>query len=144
MTLTSVAGLKACPAGERVSFRARVLRAWQLGGRRMCLVGDPTALTRVELSDHAAEVGVSYEFHDALVQEYPGGWHSVSLGEGSALVPLAEPVAVSQDESYIEYTYKILSGVQRKKARREGRIEPWRHPSKGDSTPKVREGGRGS
>ncbi len=96
----------------------------------MCLAGDATALTRVEMGDHVAEEGRSYEFRDALVHEYPGGWHSVSLGEGSALVPLAaEDVPVSQDESYIEYTYKILSGVQRKKARKEGRIGPWRHPA---------------
>jgi len=138
--LTSVAAIKAHRAGERVSFRARVLRAWEVGGRKMCLAGDATALTRVELGDRAAEEGRSYEFRDAVVQEYPstslragpGGWHSMSLDEGSALVPLAEDVTVSQDESYIDYTYRILSGVQRKKARKEGRTEPWRHPAAGE------------
>lgn len=143
MRLTSIAEIKGRRAGERVSFRARVLRGWEVGGRRMCLAGDATALTRVEMGDHVAEEGRSYEFRDALVHEYPGRWHSVSLGEGSALVPLAEEVAVSQDESYIEYTYKILSGVQRKKARREGRVEPWRHPAANRRAKReVREGKR--
>lgn len=130
--LTSVAEIKAHRAGERVSFRARVLRAWEVGGRKMCLAGDATALTRVELGDRAAAEGRSYEFRDAVVREYPGGWHSMSLDEGSAVVPLAEEVTVSQDESYIDYTYRILSGVQRKKARKEGRTEPWRHPAAGE------------
>ena len=43
---------------------------------------------------------------------------------------LAEDLPISQDEAYIERTYKILTGVQRKKARKEGRVEPWTHPRK--------------
>ena len=43
---------------------------------------------------------------------------------------LAEDLPTLQDEAYIERTYKILVGVQRKKARGEGRIEPWIYPRK--------------
>ena len=48
---------------------------------------------------------------------------SVSLLEPEALA-LDEDITILQSEAYIERTYKILTGVQRKKARREGRIEP--------------------
>jgi hypothetical protein len=69
------------------------------------------------------------QFRSALVRVYPGGWHSASLVASGEALPLVEDVPISQDEAYIERTYKILSGVQRKKARKEGRIEPWTHPS---------------
>ncbi len=128
--LGSVREIKACGAGDRVSFRARVLRMWEVGGLRMCLVGDESALTRVELGEATVEEGPSYEFRDALVGVYPGRWHSVSLAGGGEALPLVEDLPTSQDEAYIERTYKILSGVQRKKARGEGRIEPWTHPGK--------------
>ncbi len=95
----------------------------------MCLAGDESALTRVEIGQAAVEQGRSYEFGGAIVCEYPGGWHSAALVEASVLAPLDEAVTVPQDEAYIERTYKILAGVQRKKGRREGRIAPWRHPS---------------
>ena len=96
----------------------------------MCLVGDESALTRVELGEATVEEGRSYEFRDALVRAYPGRWRSASLvGRGEAL-PLVEDLPISQDEAYVERTYKILSGVQRKKARKEGRIEPWTRPAK--------------
>jgi hypothetical protein len=127
--LESVKALKSHPAGERVSFRARVLRLWEVGGLRMCLVGDELALTRVELGAAVVEQGGSYEFHDATIREYPGGWHSASLDADASVVPLAEEIPISQDEAYIERTYKILAGVQRKKGRREGRLSPWRHPA---------------
>ncbi|MBI1884705.1 MAG: hypothetical protein HYS09_00010 [Chloroflexi bacterium] len=127
--LRNLKALKACRAGDLVSFQARVLRVWEAGGVRMCLVGDESALTRVELGEAAVEPGRSYEFRHALVREYPGGWHSVSLLEPGALA-LDEEITVLQNEAYIERTYKILTGVQRKKARREGRIEPWTHPGK--------------
>ena len=126
--LDSVKAIKACRAGERVSFRARVLRVWETGGQRMALVGDESALTRVELGAAVVQPGGSYEFL-GTVREYPGGWHSVSLAEGGEAAPLGEDIAVSQDEAYIERTYRILAGVQRKRARREGRLEPWRHPA---------------
>ena len=80
--LGSLRDLKACGTGDRVSFRARVLRVWEVGGLRMCLVGDKSALTRVELGKATVEVGRSYEFRDALVRAYPGhrrvhpGWNS--------------------------------------------------------------------
>ena len=128
--LGSVREIKACGAGDRVSFRARVLRMWEVGGLRMCLVGDESALTRVELGEATVEEGPSYEFRDALVQAYPGRWHSVSLTGGGKALPLAEDLPISQDEAYIERTYKILTGVQRKRARREGRVEPWTHPGR--------------
>jgi hypothetical protein len=95
----------------------------------MCLVGDASVLTRVELGRTDVADGSSYEFSNAVVREYPGGWHSVALDEGSSVTRLEEDVAISQDEAYIERTYKILSGVQRKKGRKEGRLAPWRHPA---------------
>jgi len=126
--LDTLSELKTRRAGDRVTFRARALRFWEVGGLRMCLVGDESALTRVELGAHSVEAGASYEFINTLVQDYPGGWHSASFVEGSELVRLSEDVPVSRDEAYIERTYKILAGVQRKKGRKQGRVEPWRHP----------------
>jgi hypothetical protein len=134
--LKSVAAIKGCRAGQRVSFRARALRVWEIGGQRMALVGDESALTRIELGDANVERDRSYEFRDLLIREYPsaslrtgpGGWHSASMIEGSEADSLPEDVSVSQDETYIERTFKILSGVQRKKARQQGREPPWRHP----------------
>ncbi len=133
-TLRNLKALKLGTAGERVTFRARVLRCWEVGGLRMCLVGDESALMRVEVGEALVEQSKSYEFRDALVRESPakrrlGGWHSVSLVEDSEIVRLSEDVPIAQDEAYLERTYKILAGVQRKKARREGRIEPWQHPA---------------
>ncbi len=133
--LPNVKAIKACGDGDRVSFRARALRFWEVGGPRMCLAGDESALTRVEVGDAGVEQGRSYEFRGALVREHPGGWHSVSIAEGGRAIPLADDVPISQDEAYIEYTYKILSGVQRKKGRKEGRLPPWQHPGKEDADP---------
>ena len=128
--LGSVKHIKTCREGDRVSFRARVLRVWEVGGLPMCLVGDESALTRVELGKATVQVGRSYEFRDALVRAYPGRWHSASLVEGGEALLLPEDLPTLQDEAYIERTYKILTGVQLKKARREGRIEPWTHRRK--------------
>jgi hypothetical protein len=128
--LGSVRDIKNFTSGDRVSFRARVLRVWEVGGLRMCLVGDESALTRVELGKATVQVGRSYEFRDALVRAYPGRWHSASLVGGGQALLLAEDLPTLQDEAYIERTYKILTGVQLKKVRREGRIEPWTHPRK--------------
>ena len=128
--LGSVKDIKTCRESERVSFRARVLRVWEVGGLRTCLVGDESALTRVELGKATAEEGRSYGFRHALVRAYPGRWHSASMVEGGEALLLAEDLPISQDEAYIERTYKILTGVQRKRARGEGRIEPWTHPRK--------------
>ena len=128
--LGSVKHIKTCREGDRVSFRARVLRVWEVGGLPMCLVGDESALTRVELGKATVQVGRSYEFRDALVRAYPGRWHSASLVEGGEALLLPEDLPTLQDEAYIERTYKILTGVQRKKARKEGRVEPWTHPRK--------------
>jgi hypothetical protein len=127
--LSAVRAVKGCEPGSRVTFRAQVLRCWETGGLKMCLVGDVTGLTRVDLGGRRCEQGASYEFRDAVVRAYPGGWHSVALEEGSELLRLDQEVAVSQDEEYIERTYKILSGVQRKQARKEGRLPAWRHPA---------------
>ena len=82
--LGSVKHIKTCREGDRVSFRARVLRVWEVGGLPMCLVGDESALTRVELGKATVQVGRSYEFRDALVRAYPGRWHSASLVGGAA------------------------------------------------------------
>ena len=70
--LGSVQDIRTYRQGDRVSFRARALRLWEVGGLRMCLVGDKSALTRVELGRAAVEESRSYEFRDALVQAYPG------------------------------------------------------------------------
>lgn len=121
--------LKAREDGERVTFRAVVLRFWEVGGLRMALVGDESALVRVEIGDAVLEDGQSYEFRDAVVRTYPGGWHSLSLIAESGIYPLAQEITISQGEEYIERTYKILAGVQRKKGRAAGRLPHWRHPA---------------
>jgi hypothetical protein len=126
--LKSVAEIKKMAAGEVVTFRAQALRFWDVGGVRMALVGDESALTRIELGDRPCEAGLSYEFRGLVVREYPGGWHSASAVEGSEVARLAEVVPISQDEAYIERTYKILAGIQRKRARKEGRLPAWKHP----------------
>ena len=132
--LITLTELKSAEDGERITFRARVLRLWEVGGLRMCLAGDESALTRVELGEAAVEEGKSYEFRNAAVREYPGGWHSAAVTAGSETIVLKDDVRVSQDEAYIERTFKILSGVQRKKGRAAGRVAPWRHPARaGDS-----------
>jgi hypothetical protein len=128
--MTSVKALKALAQGETVAFYARVLRLWEIGGLRMALVGDESGLTRVELGDAQAEAGRSYEFRDASIQQYPGGWTSVSIAAGGSLTP-ADDVPISQDEEYIERTFKILTGIQRKKGRRAGRLPAWKHPADG-------------
>ena len=128
--LPNVKGLKSCAAGDRVTFRAKALRFWEVGGLRMALVGDESALTRIEIGDADVDEGRSYEFRNALVREYPGGWHSASMAGDGEAAPLAEDIPVPQDAAYIERTFKILSGVQRKKARKEKRLPEWRHPAK--------------
>jgi len=130
--LENLRALKACADGERVTFRVRVLRLWEVGGLRMCLAGDESALMRVEIGEAALREGESYRFVDAVVREHPGGWHSAMLTDVSQAHPLDNDVPVSQDEAYIELTYKILSGVQRKKGRAAGRLAPWRHPAAND------------
>ncbi|TMG07316.1 MAG: hypothetical protein E6I02_06225 [Chloroflexi bacterium] len=130
--LQNLKALKVLAAGERVTFRARVLRFWEAGGLRMCLVGDASALTRVEIGEVRVQEDENYQFRNAVVREYPGGWHSASLDERSSIVPLDYDVPVSQDEEYIERTFKILSGIQRKRGREAGRLPPWRHPSSKD------------
>ena len=130
--MITVKATKGCAPGEHVSFRAKVLRLWEVGGLRMCLVGDPSGLTRIEIGDASIDIGKSYEFRDASVRQYPGGWTSVSITGGGSTVE-AEDVSVPQDEAYIERTYRILAGIQRKKGRREGRLPAWEHPAKEDA-----------
>lgn len=138
LALPDLKALKGCRAGDRVSFQAQVLRVWEIGGQRMCLVGDASALTRVELGDNAVEAGRSYEFRNAVVREFPARrpgappWHSASLADGGQALDLAVTVPISQSEEYIERTYRILAGIQTKKARQEGRVGPWQHPAKGN------------
>lgn len=127
--MASVKDLKSLAPGETAAFRARVLRLWEVGGLRMALVGDETGLMRIELGDAKVENGASYEFRGSSVQQYPGGWTSVSIAAGGEVVATDE-VSVPQDEAYIERTYKILAGIQRKKGRREGRLPAWEHPAK--------------
>jgi hypothetical protein len=129
---TSVRGTKSCAPGERATFRARVLRVWEVGGLRMCLAGDESGLTRVETSEAAVERGRSYEFRDAAVRQYAGGWTSLSIADGGSAIALSVDVHAPQDEAYIERTFKILSGVQRKRGRREGRLPAWQHAPEGE------------
>ena len=129
--LPDVRSVKACETGDRVTFRAKALRIWEMGGVRMALAGDASGLTRVEIGDAPVETGRSYEFRDASVRQYPGGWTSVSVVGGGDLRELDEEINVPQDEAYIERTFKILSGIQRKRARQEGRAPPWEHPAAG-------------
>jgi len=131
LRLDDVSEIKGLPAGQRVTFRAKALRSWDVAGVRMALVGDASALTRIELGDRECEAGMSFEFRCLVVKEYPGGWHSASVEEASDVVALTDDVPVSQDEAYIERTFKILAGVQRKKARKAGRLPAWKHPSRG-------------
>jgi hypothetical protein len=129
--LASVKATKEVAEGERVSFRAKVLRLWEVGGVRMCLVGDASGLTRVELGDAQVTEGASYEFGDAAVKQYPGGWTSISMSDGGSAFQVDHDIDVPQDEEYIERTFKILSGIQRKKGRKEGRLPAWKHPGDG-------------
>jgi hypothetical protein len=103
---------------------------WEVGGLRMCLAGDATGLTRIEIGDADIEAGKSYEFRDATVRQYPGGWTSISIADGGSAVFLPEDIETPQDEAYIERTFKILSGIQRKKGRKDGRLPAWQHPAK--------------
>ena len=128
--MSTVKDLKSLASGEEATFRACVLRLWEVGGLRMALVGDQSGLTRIELGDAAVEDGRSYEFKRAAVRQYEGGWTSVSIADGGEALAIAEDVSSPQDEAYIERTFKILSGIQRKKGRREGRLPPWEHPAK--------------
>ncbi len=128
--MATVRDLKALAGGEEATFRARVLRLWEIGGLLMALVGDESGLTRVELGGAKVEEGRSYEFQRASVRQYEGGWTSVSIADGGGAAPIEEDVAAPQDAAYIERTFKILSGIQRKKGRREGRLPPWEHPAK--------------
>jgi hypothetical protein len=127
--LESLHGLKSRTDGQRVTFRAKVLRLWEVGGLRMVLIGDESALVRVDIGDVGLEENRSYTFRDALVKTYPGGWHSLSLDGESRIVPLDSDVPISQTAEYVERTYKILSGIHRKKGRAAGRVQPWRHPA---------------
>lgn len=127
--LESLRELKTREDGQRVTLRAQVLRFWETGGLRMALVGDESALVRVEVGDAVLDEKQSYEFSDAVVKTYPGGWHSLALTEGSTVSLLERPVLVSQSDEYIERTYHILAGIQRKKGRAAGRLPPWRHPA---------------
>ncbi len=128
--MSSVKDLKALASGEEATFRARVLRLWEIGGLRMALVGDESGLTRIELGEAAVAEGSSYEFRRAAVRQYEGGWTSVSIADGGEALAIEESIPVPQDEAYIERTFKILSGSQRKKGREEGRVPPWEHPAK--------------
>jgi hypothetical protein len=128
--VATVRDLKAMAPGEAATFRARVLRLWTVGGLRMALVGDESGLMRIELGELQVEPEKSYEFRGARVRQYDGGWTSVSMAEGGGAAQAAD-VATPQDEAYIERTYKILAGIQRKKGRREGRLPPWEHPAQG-------------
>jgi len=96
----------------------------------MVLVGDATGLTRVETGEDTLESGESYEFRNATVRHYPGGWTSISIAGGGEAVPLLHGIDVPQDDAYIERTFKILSGIQRKKGRKDGRLPAWQHPAK--------------
>ena len=130
MTIATVKETKNVAEGGQVTFCARVLRSWEVGSLKMVLVGDATGLTRVETGDETLESGRSYVFRNATVRQYPGGWTSISIAAGGKAVPLLHDIDVPQDEAYIERTFKILSGIQRKKGRKDCRLPVWQHPAK--------------
>ena len=66
--LQNLKALKVLAAGERVTFRARVLRFWEAGGLRMCLVGDASALTRVEIGEVRVQEDENYQFRNAVIR----------------------------------------------------------------------------
>lgn len=110
--------VKRMQAGDRVSFRAQVLRVWTLGRARSALVGDATGLTRVELGRRQVGEGVSYSFVRAIVHEYEGGWRSVTLDGASRLRQLRRPVPVVAAPDYIERVARILTKMARRRERR--------------------------
>ena len=99
----NVRATKQVAEGERVTFRAKVLRFWEVGGLRMCLVGDASGLTRVELGDARVLEGASYQFRDAAVKQYAGGWTSISIGDGGSAHRLDDDVRGRAIESIGAY-----------------------------------------
>jgi hypothetical protein len=125
---------KSLRAGSAIGLEVKVLRIWEIGGIRMCLAGDETGLTRIEIGSEIVEEGCSYRFSDAVVRQYPGGWTSLSMPQSGRVTLLARDIEIPQDPEYIARTYRILSGIQRKKARRDGRLPEWSHPAQGAGT----------
>ena len=105
--------------------------AWMLIVDWSTVRGCGPRLIRSRLGRGVVGEGRAHEFRRAAVARYEGGWTSVSIAGGGGAA-LAEDVVVPQDEAYIERTFKILSGIQRKKGRQEGRLPPWEHPEKRD------------
>ena len=91
----TVDGVKRVSAGDRVAFRAKVIRSWVVGDTLSALVGDATGLTRIEMGRRRIEEEDSYSFWNGLVREYEGGWRSVALDSASRVRLLRRPVLVT-------------------------------------------------
>jgi hypothetical protein len=123
--VVSVKEVKACAGDERVALRAQVLKTWTFQdgrekGQAACLVGDRSGVMHIDIpQEEDVAVGMSYLFDGLRVLVYPGGWHSLDADTSTRILPLDEAVPVSAEPAYIERVYKILTGVRRKRARRE-------------------------
>ena len=112
----SIAALRSVRPGREVSLLARVLRTWEAGAFRMCLLGDDTGLIRLRLAQDGVEEGRAYVFGRVRVLRFTGGWQSLQATPNSEMVPSDEPVRVAADDAYISRVYKILTGLEKKRA----------------------------
>jgi len=112
----TVDGVKRLSAGDRVAFRAKVVRTWTVGDTLSALVGDSTGLTRVEMSSRPIEEEASYSFRNGLVQEYEGGWRSVALDSASRVRLLRRPVLVTAPADYVERVTSMLMKMDRRRS----------------------------
>ena len=112
----TVDGVKRVSAGDRIAFRAKVIRSWVVGDTLSALVGDATGLTRIEMGRRRIEEEASYSFWNGLVREYEGGWRSVALDSASRVRLLRRPVLVTAPANYIERVASILMKMDRKRS----------------------------
>lgn len=113
--INKIKDAKLLAEGERISFKAQVLRGWQSSGKNMYILGDESGLIRIDLADAIFQNGHSYLFSNLLVHQYQGGWTSVSLDQNSEPKLLEEQIPVMAEETYIKRVYKILTATDRKK-----------------------------
>jgi hypothetical protein len=112
----TVDSVKRVSAGDRVAFRAKVIRTWVVRDTLSALVGDTTGLTRIEVGSRPIEEEASYSFWNGLVQEYGGGWRSVALDSASRVRRLRQPVLVTARADYVERVTSILMKMDRRRS----------------------------
>lgn len=115
MAKVRVREARSLPSGRVVSLIAKVLRIWQVGESKMCLVGDETGLMRIGLGKRQVQEGDVYLFEGLIVCAYTGGWHSFELGDYGRIHASDGPISVAADEKYIQQVYKILTGLEKKR-----------------------------